>query len=436
MNKGYCVFCDKVVIRIKAGNGGSGHLSFLHEKYREYGGPDGGDGGNGGNVIFRVNPSWNTLYFYKTNRFLSAENGEEGKKLRKHGRNGQDLVVDVPAGTMVFDNENNKVLADLDELQSEAVIARGGEGGFGNAHFTSSTRQTPQFAEKGTEGEEFELRLELKLVADVALVGLPNIGKSTLLSVISAAKPKIADYEFTTLTPNLGVVEGYDTPGFIVADLPGLIEGAAQGKGLGDEFLRHIERSRVVVHLVDGFSDDIAGDFEKINKEIREFNPKILKKPQILVISRIDILSDDVWKKKEKEAQAIIDKHKAIFKFDKKPFLISAQTHLGLDQLVREISAELDKLPKKIEKAEQKVYTIADVEEKLNPVITKTDEGFTVVSPRLEKFVVKTDFKNPHAVARIYDIMTRMGIVKQLEKMGAHFGDKIKLLDNEIDFKG
>ena len=430
------MFCDKVTIRVKAGNGGNGHLSFLHEKYREFGGPDGGDGGEGGNVFFRVNPSWNTLYYYKTNRFLSAENGEEGKQRRKHGRNGNDLIVDVPVGTAIYDNETGALLADLDRDGAEAEIARGGEGGFGNAHFTSSTRQAPRFAEKGTVGQELEVRLELKLVADVALVGLPNIGKSTLLSVISAAKPKIADYEFTTIIPNLGVVEGFDTPGFVVADLPGLIEGAAQGKGLGDEFLRHIERTRVVVHLVDGMSEDISAGFEKINKEIKEFNPDILKKPQVLVVSRVDLLNDEEKSQKLLEAQGIIDSHKTVFKFGKKPFLISAPTHLGLKELVREVSLELEKLPKKPEKAEQKVYTIADVSEKLNPVITKTEAGFTVVSPRLEKFVQKTDFNNPHAVARIYDIMTRMGIVKKLEKMGAHYGDKIKLLDKEVEFKG
>ncbi len=430
------MFCDKVEINIKAGNGGDGSLSFLHEKYREFGGPDGGDGGNGGNVIFRVNPSWNTLYFYKTNRHLKAEPGEQGKGRRKHGRDGMDLIVDVPVGTTVYHAETGKVIADLDHDGAEAVVARGGEGGFGNAHFTSSTRQTPRFAELGTKGEELPLRLELKLVADVALVGLPNIGKSTLLSVISAAKPKIADYQFTTVVPNLGVVEGFGTPGFIVADLPGLIEGAAQGKGLGDEFLRHIERTRVVVHLLDITSEDIASDFEKINAEIVEFNPEILKKPQVLVLSRADMVDEPTVSEKVKVAEKLIAKHKDIFKYDKKPFVIAAVTHQGIKGLVQEISSELEQIPKQVA-TKKRVYTLEDVSERVEARVNKLEEGdFEIKSPRLEKFVEKTDFGNPHAVARIYDIMTRMGLIKKLEKKGARYGDKIRILGKSVEYKG
>ncbi len=430
------MFCDKVEIKIKAGSGGHGHLSFLHEKYREFGGPDGGDGGDGGNVIFRVHPSWNTLYYYKTNRSLKAESGEEGLGRRKHGKNGKDLIVDVPVGTSIYDATSGKLIADLDEIGAEAVVAKGGEGGYGNAHFTSSTRQTPRFAELGIKGEEFDIRLELKLVADVALVGLPNIGKSTLLSVISAAKPKIANYEFTTISPNLGVVEGFGEEGFVVADLPGLIAGAAQGKGLGDEFLRHIERTRVIAHLLDATSEDIVADFEVINAEIAEFNPDILKKPQVLVISRIDLVDEAKLQQLMTQANEILSSHKDIFKFDKKPFAISGATQVGVRELLLEISSELARIPKKLPGAKKKVYTIEDVRDRVEMRVKKEGDDYIITSSRLEPFVLKTDFNNPYAVARIYDIMTKMGIIKKAEKLGAHFGDKIRILDKSVEFKG
>ncbi|MEI6266463.1 MAG: GTPase ObgE [bacterium] len=430
------MFCDKAEISIKAGNGGNGHLSFLHEKYREFGGPDGGNGGDGGDVIFRVNSSWNTLYHYKTNRNLSAENGVEGVGREKHGRNGKDLIIDVPVGTSIYDVETGNIIADLEQDGSEVVIAKGGLGGFGNAHFASSTRQTPRFAELGTKGEEKSLRLELKLIADVALVGLPNIGKSTLLSVISAAKPKIADYQFTTIVPNLGVVERFGVDGFVALDLPGLIEGAAEGKGLGDEFLRHIERTRVVVHIIDGMGENITEDYAKINKEILAYNKDILKKPQILAVSRIDLLNEKEIAEKYAETKLIIDANPKIFKSVKEPFMFSAVTHKGVNELVWAISKELKSVPKAVSKIEQKVYTIADVDDKSVPKIEKIEKGYSVISDRLNGFVIKTDFSNPYAVERIYDIMTKMGIIKKIGKMGAIFGDKIYLGEKTVDYRG
>ena len=430
------MFCDKVEIVVRAGNGGNGHLSFLHEKYREFGGPDGGDGGEGGNIIFRVSPSWNTLYYYKTHRKMTAQNGDEGKGRKKHGRNGDDLYVEVPLGTSVYNAETGAILADLDIPEAEAVIAKGGEGGYGNSHFSSSVRQAPKFAELGTKGEEFTLRLELKLVADVAFVGLPNIGKSTLLSVISAAKPKIADYEFTTLVPNLGVVDGFGTSGFVCADLPGLIAGAAQGKGLGDEFLRHIERTRVVVHLLDGTSETIEKDYEIINKEIEEFNAEILNKPQVLVVSKIDLIDEKAKKSVQKKAEKIIKKYKHMLAVTK-PFLISSITHEGIRELVLEISSVVENIPKLTGKNKpKKVFTLADAKTTSHAVTREEAEAFRVTGPRLEKFALKTDFSNPHAVARIYDIMTRTGVIKRMDKLGAHVGDKIRILDHEIDYKG
>lgn len=429
------MFCDRVEIKVKAGKGGDGGLSFLHEKYREFGGPDGGDGGDGGSVIFRVDPSWNTLYYYKTNHQLVAENGEQGKGRKKHGRNGENLIVPVPVGTVVYNADTDEQVADLNAPDSEFVVAKGGEGGFGNSHFTSSTRQTPKFAELGTAGQEFDIRLELKLIADVGLVGLPNIGKSTFLSVISSARPKVADYPFTTIVPNLGVVEGFGTKGFVIADMPGLIAGAAQGRGLGDEFLRHIERTRVIVHILNGTSEDLAGDFETINRELAEYSQEVAQKPQVLAVSRVDLLDEKEKKKVQKVAEKIIADNGEVFKFDKKPFLFSSITKEGVRELVLEVSGELDKIPKKVEKKAVKVFTLADSKRSTFKIVPD-GENFVISSERLEKFVAKTDFSNPHAVMRIYDIMTRMGITKELGKKGAHFGTKIRINDKELEYKG
>jgi len=429
------VFCDRAEIFVKAGNGGGGGLSFLHEKYREFGGPDGGDGGDGGNVIFRVDLSWNTLYYYKTNRKMAAQAGEMGKGRKKHGRNGDDLIVPVPIGTVVYNVETNEQIADLSVDGAEYVVAKGGEGGFGNAHFASSVRQTPKFAELGTPGEELTVRLELKLIADVGLVGLPNIGKSTFLSVVSSARPKIADYPFTTIIPNLGVVEGFGNNGFVIADMPGLIAGAAQGKGLGDEFLKHIERTRVIIHILNGTSDALEDDFDTINKELAEYSKDVATKPQILAVSQIDLLDDKQKAKVLKSAETIIKNHPKVFKFDKKPFLFSSITKIGVRELILEAGAELSRIPKKVEKKEVKVFTIADTRRSTFKVVPD-GEDFIVTSERLEKFVQKTDFSNAHAVMRVYDIMTRMGVTKELTKKGAHFGTKIKILDKEVEFKG
>lgn len=429
------MFCDKAFIYVSGGKGGDGALSFLHEKYREYGGPDGGDGGDGGNVIFKVDPSWNTLYYYKTNRKMVASNGEQGKGRKKHGKTGDNLIVPVPVGTVIYNADTDEQIADLSEVGFEFVIAKGGEGGFGNAHFTSSVRQTPKFAELGTVGQELNIRLELKLIADVGLVGLPNIGKSTLLSVVSSARPKVADYPFTTIIPNLGVVEGFGTKGFVIADMPGLIAGAAQGRGLGDEFLRHIERTRIIIHILRGTDEDLETDFATINKELAEYSKNVANKPQILAVSQIDLMDEKAKAKTLKIAQKIIDNNPKVFKLDKKPFLFSSVTKEGVRELILETGSELERIPKKIDKKVVKVFTLAD-SKRSTFKITAEGEDFVITSDRLEKFAEKTDFYNPHAVMRIYDIMTRMGITKELGKKGAHFGTKIRILDKELEYKG
>jgi len=429
------MFCDIVEIYVKAGDGGNGRMSLLHEKFREYGGPDGGNGGDGGNIIFQVDPSWNTLYFYKTHRELKAENGEMGKASKQHGRGGDDLIVKVPIGTNVINSETGQILADLSDENQEVIIAKGGEGGFGNAHFTSSVRQKPMFAELGTKGQDVTLRLELKLIADVGLVGLPNIGKSTLLSVVSAAKPRIADYPFTTITPNLGVVEKYSNKGFVMADIPGLIEGASAGKGLGDEFLRHIERTRLIVHIIDAMSNDMENDFTLINKELSLYNKEMLKKPQILAISRADLLNkaeaDNIYKK----AQKMIAKNKKIIKFEKEPILFSAVTHQGLKELMYDIEIGLDQIPKKKKEDPIKIFTIADVRKDFFEV-KKSKNKYIVTGEKIERFAQKTSFDNQQAVMRLYDIMKRSGIIKQVEKLGAGFGDKIVVSGQEFEYRG
>ena len=429
------MFCDVVNIYVKAGDGGNGRLSFLHEKYREFGGPDGGNGGFGGDVIFRVSQSWNTLYFYKTHRKLIAENGENGKEHHKHGKNGNDLIIDVPIGTMVYNEKTNGLIADLSTNNSEFLVAEGGDGGFGNAHFISSIRQKPQFAELGTKGKEINIRLELKLIADIGLVGLPNIGKSTLLSVVSSAKPKIADYPFTTLVPNLGVVEKYGTKGFVIADIPGLIKGASQGKGLGDEFLRHIERTKIIIHFLDAMSDNLEKDFDLINQEMADYNKLILQKPQILVVSRADLLNEKEKHQIEKKAKEIIKKNTKLVKYTQKPYILSAVTHEGITELIFEIERELGAIPREKIPQSIKIFTLADVKKNIYDV-EKVGGKYVVTGRKIEHFAEKTDFTNRHAVMRLYDILKRTGVLKQAEKKGAHFGDKIKILDHEIEYKG
>ncbi|MCA9325266.1 GTPase ObgE, partial [Candidatus Saccharibacteria bacterium] len=288
------MFVDKVSVEISAGDGGNGAVSFRHEKFVDRGGPDGGDGGNGGNVILIASRNENTLAAFRFHKELVAEPGGAGSKQKKHGRNGKSLEVKVPVGTVVVDVDG-EVLADLTEDGGQAVIARGGKGGFGNAHFISSRRQAPKFAEKGEPGQRLTVILELKMIADVGLVGLPNAGKSTLLSRVSNAKPEIADYPFTTLTPNLGVVDVAKSS-LLFADIPGLIEGAAEGKGLGHEFLRHIERTAVIIHVVDAYNDDVAKAYAVVKNELREHDKTLAKRPEIIALNKTEGLDDKAVK--------------------------------------------------------------------------------------------------------------------------------------------
>jgi GTPase len=421
------MFVDKVAVLVRAGDGGNGAVSFRHEKFVDRGGPDGGDGGDGGDVIFEASLSQNTLATFRFQKQLAAENGQAGAKRRMHGRSGKDLLVKVPVGTVVT-NPEGKVLADLTHSGQQVVIAEGGKGGFGNAHFTSSTRQTPRVAEKGEKGEELELMLELKMIADVGLVGLPNAGKSTLLSVVSNARPEIANYPFTTLTPNLGVVDVDDTA-LLFADIPGLIEGASEGKGLGDEFLRHVERTLVLVHLVDAYQDDIATAYKTIQEELKAYKTDMSGKPQIVVLSKIDGLDEEIVQDRLQDLKPLVPK-------GTKLLAISAKSGQGVNDLLRAV-----RLAVKTVRKDQAAS--AESEEGALPVIRlksdqdawkveKTANGFVVTGRKIERFAMRTDFDNRHAVARLRDIMKKMGIMHALVRQGIEPGDKIIIKDQAI----
>lgn len=322
------MFIDEAQINIKAGKGGDGCVSFRREKYIPDGGPDGGDGGNGGNVIFKVDAHCHGLSLFNREKSFRAESGKNGMGSNKSGKGGEDLILPLPPGTQVYEEEN--LIADLTEEEREIVIAKGGQGGWGNQHFATSIKQAPKWAKTGLLGEEKNLKLILKTIADVGLVGLPNAGKSTLLSVLSNARPKIADYPFTTLEPNLGALKTRDK-NIIIADIPGLIEGAAEGKGLGDKFLRHIERTKIIVHLIDAMSDDIVRDYKMIRSELKKFSKELTKKKEIVALNKSDVLTENEIKIKIKPLQII----------KIKPIIISAVTHKNIDELVNQISQEI-----------------------------------------------------------------------------------------------
>lgn len=417
------MFVDKVVVRAKAGNGGDGAVSFRHEKYVEKGGPDGGDGGRGGNVIFVASQNENTLVHFRFKHELQAQNGAAGFHRQQRGRSGEDLLVKVPIGTQVY--HEGQLIADLVTKDQKAIVARGGDGGFGNAHFKSSVRQAPRVAEVGERGEDKELTLELKLLADVGLVGFPNAGKSTFLSVVSNARPEIGDYPFTTLIPNLGVADIDDTS-LLIADIPGLIEGASQGKGLGDAFLRHVERTQVLVHLIDIYEKDVDKAYQTIAAELAAYSKVLAKRPQIVALTKIDGLPEDGIAQQ-------IEKLKAVVPKGTKVMAISSQAHKGLTELLREAH-------KLVEKARQKALSFSSEEEDTTalPVIgldpdaealawrvQHKDGHYVVTGSKIEKFAGRTNFETEPGIRRLRDIMRRMGIVHELERQGIQHGDTI-----------
>ncbi len=411
------MFIDTAKVFIQAGKGGDGVVSFRHEIYVDKGGPDGGDGGKGGDVIFEATENLNTLLDFRYKPELKAQDGKNGAKRKQRGRSGNDLTVRVPMGTLV--HRNGVVLADLTTHGQQAVIARGGDGGFGNAHFTSSVRQAPKIAELGEAGETFEAELELKLLADVGLVGFPNAGKSTFLSVVTNAKPEIADYEFTTLTPNLGVAD-IDDGSLLIADIPGLIEGASAGKGLGDAFLRHIERTGVLLHMIDVYSDDVVKSYQTIRAELQTYSADLAARPEVVALTKTEGLDTDIIKMQHEALRAVLPEATPLF-------VISAQAHDGLTDLLRELRRQVQTARTQVTHPDKSSatpdgpvrITINAAEAKLAWQVTKRNETFVVTGHRIEKFARRTNFDQFQAVNRLRDIMKKMGITYELKRQGA-----------------
>jgi GTP-binding protein len=417
-------FADTASIEVRAGKGGDGRSSFRHEKYRAMGGPDGGDGGRGGDIIFRVDHNMNTLVRYRTAKIIRAEDGEAGGGNRMHGKNGADEIIKIPQGTQLW--EDDQLIADLTGPDDEIIIAHGGRGGFGNAHFKSSTRQAPRTAELGEPGDAHKLRLELKMVADVGLVGLPNAGKSTLLSVISNAKPEIDSYAFTTLVPNLGVVD-VDDYGFLVADIPGLIEGASEGKGLGDEFLRHVTRTAVLLHLIDAGSADPAADYRIIQGELADYEVDLSTKPQIIVLTK----QETVDAKQLTAAQKALKKAAGATPI----CTISAQTHQGVLELLRAavplVQAARTRREEELAEAAVPIIDHTDLPDFWR--VTSEEDGiFRVTGERIEGFARRTNFDQDDGVARLRDILRKTGVARELRRQGAQDGDTIRIGDAEL----
>ncbi len=426
------MFADSAKIIIKSGKGGDGHVSFRREKYVPNGGPDGGDGGHGGNLIFQVDDGLNTLNDFRHKRKYAAGHGEDGRKRNCHGRNGEDLVIKVPAGTIIRDAESDKVIADMSGENRRQIILKGGRGGLGNQHFATATMQSPKYAQPGQPGIELEVRLELKVIADVGLVGFPNVGKSTLLSRVTNAQPKIANYHFTTLNPNLGVVDLDGTNGFVIADIPGLIEGASEGVGLGHAFLKHIERTKVMIHIVDAASvegrDPIA-DIYAINQELENFNPKLMEKPQVIAANKIDAIFD--------EAESALPVLKA--EFEPKGiqvFPISAVSGQGLKELLYYVNEMLGKLDQAPVVYEQEFYP--ETKEFQSGSFTveydAKDNVYIAEGPKIEKMLGYTNIDSEKGFLFFQKFLREHGILEELEKAGISEGDTVRMYGHEFDY--
>lgn len=417
------MFFDHAKIFVQGGRGGNGASAFRREKYVPYGGPSGGSGGRGGHVILQVDPQYNTLLQFKRKKHFKARPGEHGRGKNQNGAQGEDMIVPVPPGTVVRDAETNAILADLVEPGQTFVVARGGIGGRGNVAFKTSTRQAPRLAERGLPGEERWIILELKLIADVGIIGVPNAGKSTLLASVTAAKPKIANYPFTTLQPNLGVVE-VDSRDFVMADIPGLIEGAHEGAGLGHQFLRHVERTRLLLHMLDGTSADPLAEFETINAELRQFNPALAEKPQILVLNKKDVpAAAEHWDAVQaKAAQLNIPAR-----------FISAATQDGVRDLMRLVAATLAELPEP-EPAMPEIPVFTLDESDVEFTVEKRADGYHVEGEAIQTLVSRTYWDMDEAVERAQLHLEKMGVLDALREAGVEAGDTVFLADLELEW--
>ncbi len=422
------MFIDEVIINLEAGNGGNGCMAFRREKYIEMGGPYGGNGGHGGNIVFKVDEGLNTLIDLRYSKVYKAKNGGHGEGKGKQGANAPDLIIKVPLGTVVTDLDTNFVLADLTKKDDEVIVAYGGRGGRGNMAFATQSNKAPEFAENGEPGEEKRVKVELKLLADVGLVGLPSVGKSTIISKISAAKPKIAAYHFTTLKPNLGVVKTSDNRSFVVADLPGLIKGASLGEGLGDRFLKHIERTRVIAHVIDMSGSegrDPYDDYVTINKELENFNKKLLDKPQIIIANKMDIegAKENLTNFKKKVKDEI--------------FEVSAKDNQGLDKVLIKLADMLDSIEKQplYDEDHFESHILYRFKQEQPFTVTKEDDVYVIRGNEIEKIYKMTWFATDEAFRRFSNKLRKLGIDDKLKEMGIQNGDTVRILDYEFEYR-
>ena len=421
------MFTDYTKIIIKSGDGGNGAISFRREKYVAAGGPDGGDGGKGGDVYFVVDKDKNTLIDFRYNKKYKATNGENGSGAKCSGKSGEDIYIGVPIGTVLKDNETGKVIVDLSEPGQKELVLKGGRGGRGNQHFATSTRQVPRFAEDGEPGQEKEVILELKLLADVGLLGFPNVGKSTFLSTVTSARPKIANYQFTTLEPNLGVVKSKDGSSFVIADIPGIIEGASQGVGLGLQFLRHIERTRLLLHLIDVSGSEgrnPVNDFNVINEELKNYSEKLASRKQIIVATKCDVLNQELLEQLENLAK---EKNMEFFK-------ISSVTGDGLEKLLDYVSSILKTLPKEelVEKDERIVYTLE--EDKDAFTVTREKNKFIIKGEAVERIIRRVNIEDNESLYYLHKKLRELGVEEELKKQGINEGDIVKIANYELEW--
>ena len=422
------MFTDYVKILASAGKGGNGAISFRHEKYVAAGGPDGGDGGKGGDVYFKVDKDANTLIEFRFKKKFKAENGENGMGARKYGKSGKDLYINVPIGTVIKDVQTNRIIADLSEKDEKVLVLKGGRGGLGNSHFATATRQAPRFAQDGEPGEEKEL-----VLADVGLVGFPNVGKSTFLSVVTSANPKIANYHFTTINPNLGVVKSKYGDSFVIADIPGIIEGASKGEGLGIQFLRHIERTRLLLHFIDVSGSegrDPVEDYNKINNELKEYSKKLANRMQIIIASKADLLTENNENYKRLEEVAKKNKQK-IFK-------ISSSTGEGIDELMKYISSTLKTLPKESlidedNNEKEKLYTLDNSKNEFK--VEKQGKVFVVTGEAVDRIIRRVNITDYESLYYLHKKLDDIGLNKELKKSGVKDGDTVKIGNYEMEWE-
>ena len=419
---------DYVKIKVKAGNGGNGIVSFRREKYVANGGPDGGDGGRGGNVILKVDPSVNTLLDFRYKKEFKAQDGKNGEGARRSGKSGQDLYISVPKGTIVKDIDKGSIVADLSNDGQEFIIAKGGKGGRGNQHFATPTRQVPNFAEAGKQTKEKNIELELKMLADVGLIGFPNVGKSTIISIVSSAKPKIANYHFTTLEPALGVVKPKHGDPFVMADIPGIIEGASQGVGLGIKFLKHIERTRLLLHVIDITGQEGRNpteDFFKINEELKNYSEKLASKKQIVVANKMDSLSDNSLL--EELENICKDKNLKLFK-------ISAATNQGLDELIEYLANELKNIPKEDIVTIDDTYEQDEILEQEWNVEKIKEDYYLVTGAPIERLMSKVNVFDIESRQYMQRVLNNMGVMEKLKELGLKDGDVIDILGYQMEY--